>query len=136
MNKKSYVVAAITVFVLMSALGWLLHSVVLNELYEMTNSVWRDEVSRGGLKPIMFFNYFVVSFVFAYLFTRGHRNKGWAEGVRFGLIFGLVMATSGAIEKFVMLDVPLQLALGWFMGTLFTYMILGLFNALIYTAKD
>ena len=132
MNTRLYIIASLAVFAVLVSLNWLLHGVVLSELYEMSKSVWRNEASREVFTPLLFLNYFVVSFVFVYLFTRGYRNKGWAEGVRYGLVFGLVIATSGTIEKFVLIDVPARLALGWFMGTLFSYMILGLVTAVIY----
>ena len=132
MNKKLYIISSLAVFVVIVALNWLLHDVVLSELYEINKSVWRNGATRDVFAPLLFIDYFVVSFVFVFLFARGYRNKGWAEGVRYGLVFGLVMATSSAIEKFVLIDVPARLALGWFMGTLFEFMILGLVTALIY----
>lgn len=135
MNTKLYVVASLAVFVMLAALSGLLHGVVLSDLYEFTKGVWRSDASKEIFEPLLYFNYFVVSFVFVFLFTRCYRNKGWAEGVRYGLFFGVVMASSGAVEKFVMIDIPASLSLGWFMGTLFTYMILGLLTALIYRPK-
>jgi len=135
MNRKLYIVAALAVFVLMAVFGWLLNEVVLSQLFDITKGVWRSQMSRESLYPLLFLEYFVVSFVFVALFIRGYRNKGWAEGVRFGLVFGAVIATSSAIEKFVLLDIPLQLALGWFMGILLEYMIVGLVMALIYREK-
>ena len=135
MNRRLYVVAALAVFVLMAVFGWLLNSIVLSELYDITKGVWRDQTSREALYPLLFLNYFVVSFVFVALFVRGYRNKGWAEGVRYGLVFGLVVAVSSSIEKFVLLEIPVQLSLGWFMGILFEFMIMGLVVALIYRQK-
>jgi len=136
MNRKLYIIAALAVFVLMAAFGWLLDGVVLSQLYDITKGIWRDQASREALTPLLFLNYFVVSFVFVALFVRGYRRKGWAEGVRFGLVFGLVIATISAIEKFVLLEIPVQLALGWFMGILLEYMIMGLTIALIYRDKE
>ncbi len=136
MNRKLYIVAALAVFALMAVFGWLLNGVVLSELYDITKGVWRSQESRVSLYPLVFMEYFVVSFVFVALFVRGYRNKGWAEGVRYGLVFGAVMATSSSIEKFVLLDIPVQLALGWFMGILLEYMIMGVTVALIYKEES
>jgi len=136
MNRKLYVVAALAVFALMAVFSWLLHGIVLSELYDITKGVWRPQVARESLYPMLFLNYFVVSFIFVGLFVRGYRNKGWAEGVRFGLVFGALIAVSSSIEKFVMLEIPVQLALGWFMGILFQFMIMGLVVALIYRQKQ
>jgi hypothetical protein len=132
MNRKRYLLSVLAVFVALVATYQLLHGVVLTELYEITKETWRSSSSKEFLLPLSFFSHFVISVGFVFLFVRGFRKKSWAEGVRYGLVFGMVIATAGSIEKFVMLDVPARLALGWFMGTLFQYMILGVITALVY----
>ncbi len=132
MNRRLFIIAGLAAFVLMAVFDWLLNVVVLAELYEISKGVWRSRSAQEALYPLAFLNYLFISFIFVALFVRGYRNKGWAEGVRFGLIFGAAIATSSAIQKYVLLEIPVQLALGWFMGLLFIYMILGLIVALIY----
>ncbi|MCG8527361.1 MAG: hypothetical protein MI748_13330 [Opitutales bacterium] len=132
MKTKPFIIGSLATFVTVAVLNMLLHGVVLSKLYEITKDVWRVEGVRGGMMPLMYLSYLLISFVFVYLFGCGYRGKGWAEGVRFGLIFGMAMAFAGTIEKFVYLDIPVRLALGWFMGTLFQYMIMGMITAVIY----
>jgi hypothetical protein len=136
MNRKLFLVATLAVFAQLAIFGWLLNGVVLSELYGITKGIWRTEEARSALLPLLFVNYFVVSSVFVSLFIRGYRNKGWAEGVRYGLVFGMLIATLISIERFVMLEIPVQLAVGWFMGTLFGYMIMGLTVAMIYKEPE
>jgi len=132
MNTKPFIIGTLVACLTFAALHGLLHGVVLSDLYEITKGVWRSENARNGMLPILIPYYLVICLGFVYLFARGYRGKGWAEGVRYGLVFGFVMATAGSIEKFLLLDIPARLALGWFMGTLFQYMIMGIMTAVIY----
>jgi hypothetical protein len=131
-NSTRFILSTLVVFLVLATLGWLLNEVVLSGLYELSRGVWRAESDRSPLVPLLFLNYLIISIVFVYLFARGYRGKGWAEGVRFGLVFGLAVASAITIERFVGLDIPARLALGWLMGTLFQFMLMGLATGLLY----
>jgi hypothetical protein len=132
MNTHRLTFTILVVFVLLSGLSWLLHDVVLGGLYEMSKGVWRQESAQEALRPLLWVSYFLVSIAFSLLFARGYRGKGWAEGVRYGLFFGFAMASALTAERFVSVEVSARLALGWFIGTLFTYMMMGVAAALVY----
>ncbi len=132
MNMPRYFLASLAVFVVLTALHVFLHGFVLRELYELTQDVWRSQEQMNTLVPLLYGSYVLTSLIFVYVFAKGYQGKGWAEGVRFGLMFGLLIGPLTSVFTYIAVDVPARLALGWFLGSIFTYLILGLVAAAIY----
>lgn len=134
MNVKRYFAATFAVFAVSVALSYLVHGVLLQSTYTSIHGVWRPDIeSKMWINSV---NYFVLSFVFVYLFVKGYEGRGIMEGVRFGLLMGLIFATPAAYGAYVIIAIPYSLALEWFLYGMAQTVIIGAVTAAIYKPAE
>lgn len=110
MNTTRFIIASIAVFVFVFVFEFVVHGVLLRDAYEATAQLWRP---REEYKmPFMLLSQVSFAAIIAFIFTLNYEDKGLAEGFRFGLYIGLLLA-SLEIATYSYLPVPLSLALAW-----------------------
>lgn len=124
--------AALAVFLVGQGWNYLIHQVWLAPLYGATASVWRPEADMMAKMPLMFVTGAIFSLFFVYIFSRGYQGGGPAEGLRYGLVIGMFYSLPVAYENYVVLPIPYDLALKWFLAGLAGCVVLGLVAALVY----
>ncbi len=107
MNIKRFVGAAFGVFASSQIYGFIEHGLILNQTYISLKEVWRPDMQDKLW--IMTITSFVFSFFFVYVFTKGYEGKGLFEGVRFGLIIGIMMNVVGMFNQYAIYPIPLSL---------------------------
>jgi hypothetical protein len=130
MNTKRFVLASLAVFVAGMILDYLVHMVILKGAYESLAAIWRQEMN--SLMWLMYVGSLIFAFLFVYIFTKGHENKGIMEGVRYGLIIGLFFILPTASGQYAMYPIPFSLAVQWFVYGLIEFIIFGIIAAIIY----
>ncbi len=134
MNVKRFIIASIVIVVLFIATDFLIHAVLLGPVYMALENLWRPNMEK--LMWIMNVGKLLFSFLFVYIFIKGYENKGILEGIRFGIIMGLLMHGLGSTAQYVVYPVPGSLALKWFIFGMIQYIIFGIAVSLIYKPKD
>jgi hypothetical protein len=74
----------------------------------------------------------IMIFMFCYIFTKGYEGLGIMEGVRYGLMVGLMMAGAMAIDPHVIFPLPSDVAVVWLLTGVGTLMLGGAVFAAIY----
>jgi len=133
MNIKRYVIAGIAVFATFQVCDMVIHGRLLMKDYEALASMWRPDMM--SLMWIMWITCAVLSFLFAYVFVKGYEARGMLEGVRYGLIVGLMMNGVGAFNQYVLFPVPFVLAVKWFVFGMIEFILAGAVVAAIYRPK-
>lgn len=133
MNIKRFFGASIAVFVANQLMDLIIHGVILGKTYETMVNVWRPDMDSKMW--IMTVSSFIFAFLFVYIFTKGYENKGIAEGIRFGIIVGLLMNVVGMLSQYAVYPVPFSLVLQWFVFGMIQFTIYGIVAALIYKPK-
>ena len=131
MNVKRFVIGCVVTWVVVQALGFLIHTVFLGETYGSMAEVWRPEAEMMAKTWVMFLTSMLWTVLFCYIFTRGYENKGVMEGVRYGFLIGLFWLPV-AYENHVIFPIPISLAHVWAITTIATCMIYGAVFAAIY----
>ena len=123
--KKKIVTASIVVFVLFILMDYLVHGLLLSGLYAETASLWRAPEVLGGLMWIFWVVDAAMAFLLVWLFAKGwEAGKPWlGQGVRFGLVLGLLFSLPMGFSMYAMLPIPLALGLGWFASGLVTFVV-------------
>lgn len=129
---KTFWIGFVVVYVVGNILGFLVHAVLLGDIYASLAGVWRPEEQMMSLMWIMYVTALVYVFVFCYIYTKGHEGKGVMEGVRYGLLMGLFMSTPMAFDSYSVYPVTFNLALLWFITGVIQWMIAGAIFAAIY----
>jgi len=133
LNIKRFIIAVISVFVCFPVLDFLIHFIILGPTYQEYKDLWRPDMMSKMW--IMYITSFVLSFLFVYIFKKGYEGKGLAEGIRYGIILGLLINTLGAFNQYAVYPVSFSLALKWFIYGMIEFIICGMVAALIYKPK-
>lgn len=125
MNKKIWIGFVVT-YILIEVLDYLVHGVLLGPIYDWLNRSFIGLYRPEGMKLYIFFitNLFF-SFFFVYIFSRGYEGKGIIEGIRYGLIIGLMVALPSAYAEYAMHPIPYSFGLKLFLYGTVEYMIAG-----------
>ncbi len=132
MKNKTFWIGLIVVYIVMQALGYVIHEVMMGDTYEKLASIFRPEAEMMDMMWMMMVSGAVMMFMFCYIFTRGHEGKGIAEGVRYGVLIGLLMAGPMAIDQYVIFPVPGNVAMIWLISSIASLTIAGAIFAAIY----
>ena len=120
MNKK-VMMGALRVFVWMAVWEAIVNMGLLSEDYMATAQLWRPQAE---MKIYIFYIIYVfVAYFLSTIFSKGYEGKGTAEGVRFGLYVGLLMAVPMAYGTYAVMPIPYALALKWFVFGLIEYVV-------------
>ena len=109
MNAK-FLIAWLVAFVLMFLGGFVVHGVLLHDLYE-TTGLMRPEAEAQGLMLFMVLAHVLMAGAFVWIYARGVENKPWlGQGLRFGLAVALLCGIPMFTIYYVVQPTPGELA--------------------------
>ncbi len=116
MKTKRFALASAAVFVVFAILEGIIHGVLLADIYQQTSSIWRPENDIQRNMWLMWLGYLIFAPVFVLIYSKGYEaNKGGLpQGIRFGLITGMLLSASQSLGWYVVLPIPGVLAFWWF----------------------
>jgi len=118
MNTKRLGLASLAVFAVIFILEGLIHGVLLADLYQQTASIWRPQSEMRGLMWLRSVGYLIFAPVFVLIYIKGYEaNKGGVgQGVRYGLIIGILLSAPESLGWYTVLPIPGTLAFYWFVA--------------------
>ena len=133
LNTKRFIIAVIAVFVSFQILDFIIHFIILGPTYQEYKDLWRPDMMSKLW--IMYISSFILSFLFIYIFAKGYEGRGLAEGIRYGIIIGLLIYAVGALNQYAVYPISFSLAVKWFVYGMIEFIICGIVAAWIYRAK-
>jgi len=130
MNVKRFIIASIAVYLVFQVLDFIIHGVILADTYKELANVWRPDMM--SLMWIFYIAGLLFAFLFVYIFIKGYEGKGILEGVRYGIIIGLLMNVIGMFGQYVMYPLPFTLIILWFISGMIESILGGIAAAAIY----
>lgn len=123
---KKMGLTVIVVFVVFTALSFVIHGVLLQPLYMQAPQLVRAQQDAQSHFPFMLLAFLIFSVVFVWIYTRGLEAKPWlGQGLRYGLAMWLIASVSryliyfavqpwrGAVAAFqIVLELIMMLLLG------------------------
>ncbi|MEE8513733.1 MAG: hypothetical protein V3S73_03305 [Gammaproteobacteria bacterium] len=131
MNMKRFLIACVVVFIFIFAYEWLFHGVLLRDLYAETPTLWRGQANMQGYLHWLHIGQLWFAVLFCLIFVKGYENKGLGEGIRYGLLIGLLFIGPNLIIYAVQ-PLPAILVVAWSIGGLIEMIIAGLIAAALY----
>jgi Na+/proline symporter len=138
MNTKRFIIAFVVVFVVLEVTNYIIYMGILHSAFtsDMYRNIFRPEEEMNRMVWISLLMDLVWSYFFAFFFVKGYENKGWMEGLRFGVYMGIFYMLVLSIQFYVMLPVEFGLVLQMFIYSFIQVLILGVVTSLIYKAKE
>jgi len=126
--------AALAAWVVYLGVGPLVNNVLLADLYAQHARVFRPQaemnVAFGPAAALAGF------FVFAYAYAKGYEGgAGVVEGLRFGVVVGLLLAAFSVAWNYVVLPVSGALAAAWIVDVIVEMAIYGAVVGLVYKPR-
>lgn len=137
MNVTRAIITGILLSILFIFLEFLVHGVMLNNIYMQTASVWRPDAEMMSMMYLMTIAEALFAFFYAIIFAVGFDvNKPAAgQGFRFGVLMACLFAPYSALSSYVILPIPAMLAVYWFVADVVVMIVLGIVAGLIYKAR-
>jgi hypothetical protein len=112
--KKKSLYAVVAVFVLWSLMDFLLHGVLLSDLYAATASLWRppSEMRHGLLHVVRLISALCYVGIYACLVS----EKSMGRALRYGVLYGVAAGVGMGYGSYAVMPIPYYLALAWFLG--------------------
>ena len=132
MNTNRFLLSILAGFIFIFGTDFVIHTIWLDADYKATASLWRSEGEMQRRFFIMIFAHVLGAIAFMYIWAKtGWRRRSIADGCFFGFWMGL-FAQVGTIILYVVMPMPKELALKWFLVGLAQAVLLGALAALIY----
>jgi hypothetical protein len=133
MNIKRLIFAIIAGWVVIFATDFLIHELWLGPLYQATKALWRPEAEMHTHICWMFLAQFLIVATFVLVWAKGFAGRSLGAAISFGLLMGVFQQT-WAIILFVVMPLPAELAVKWFLAGLVQAVLLGVVTSLVYKA--
>ena len=132
MNVKRFAIACVVVYLVNQVLGFLVHGLWLDPVYQAHAGVFRTPEEIQGLYWVMLVTSAVFTVGFCYIFVRGYENRGVMEGIRYGALIGIFFSVPQAYDSYAVYPIQYALALKWFLSGVAMCIVYGIVVALIY----
>lgn len=138
MNFARVGLAALAAWAVYLALGFLIHDVMLADLWAalQRDGVARSSATANALMPLAMGLALPGALAFAYAYAKGYEGgPGLQEGLRFGVLVGLMLVTFGLVWNYVTFRLPLQYLTSIAVATVIQFAALGMVVGLIYRRR-
>jgi hypothetical protein len=133
MNLPRVAVAAVVTWVVYLCVSYLVHAVLLTDLYMQFRSVMRPEDQANAILPVGFVFALVGFFAFAYAYAKGYEGgNGLQEGLRFGVIVGILLCCFAKIWEYMVWPVGGTLLMAWLVDLIVEFALYGMIVGLLY----
>jgi uncharacterized membrane protein YagU involved in acid resistance len=131
MNIKRLLVSTLVSFIVVVVFDYIVHHILLMPIYHDTAHLWRDSEQMQSLMPVMFLSQLLFAFAFVLIFSQYYENKGIAEGARYGLFIGSLLAAL-QLGTYVYMPVPAILTGAWMLSMVVWGLLAGVALALVF----
>jgi hypothetical protein len=135
MNFARVALAALAAWFVYLALGFLIHAVMLNDLWQalMRDGVARSATNSNAMMPMGFALALPGMFAFSYAYAKGYEGgPGLQEGLRFGVLVGIMLVTFGLVWNYITFPLPTQYITSTAVATIIEFGAIGMVVGLVY----
>jgi hypothetical protein len=133
MNFARVAIAAVVSWIVYLGVSFLVHAVLLKDIYMQHAGSMRPEAEANAILPIGFGFALVGFFAFAYAYAKGYEGgNGVQEGIRFGVIVGILLCCFGTIWDYMVWPVSPILAALWMVDHVAEFALYGMIVGFIY----
>jgi len=134
MNFSRLALAAVSAWVLSLVIGFVVNTWLMADIYQAHAHVFRPEAEMN--LPLGFGVQIVAFFAFAYMYAKGYEGTaGVQEGLRFGVLVGLIVIGFATVWSYVTLPVSGTMGVYWTVDVLLEMAIYGAVVGLVYRPR-
>jgi len=126
---KRPLIAVVVIFMAWSVLDFVIHGLLLKEMYAATASLWRPMEEMN--MTLMYIVTLAYTVCFVAIYDVLVSEKSITTGIKYGALFGLAAGISMGFGSYTFMPIPWSLALSWFTGTLVEAIVAGFLVGII-----
>ncbi len=133
MNYPRIALAAVAATVVDALYGFLVYGNLLSNQFAMFPGVYRAADTQGAYMPILFGGVFIAMIGAAVIYAKGYEGgSGLSEGLRFGVLIGLVAVGYSVIVTYAIANIGRHLAASLAVAGFAEWVIAGVVIGLVY----
>jgi hypothetical protein len=133
MNFARIALAAVVSWIVYLGVSFVVHTMLLRDMYLQHVSSMRPETAQNAILPVGFVFALVGFFAFAYAYAKGYEGgRGAQEGLRFGVLVGILICCFRVIWDYMVWPVSLQLTVAWMIEYILEFALYGIIVGAIY----
>ncbi|HKQ31413.1 MAG TPA: hypothetical protein VJS66_09025 [Burkholderiales bacterium] len=134
MNVKRWLLASVVALVFISVFGYVVHEVLLADLYKQTASAWRPEADMDRMMWMMSLGGAIFALAFTWIYAKGYEasKAGLGQGLRFGVYIWVLTSVAFNLSWYVILPIPAVLPVYWTISGLIESLGMGAIVGLLY----
>ncbi len=134
MDLKRWLLAAVGAFVVVFATEFVIHHLWLGEFYKAHAQWWRPEAEMNSMMHLMLLAQIIFAALLPMVYAKGYESgkSGVGQGVRFGVLIGLLMTVPMSLMNYVIYPYPSSLIINWVLGGMVEYILAGAVIGLLY----
>ncbi|HTK29845.1 MAG TPA: hypothetical protein VL309_09855 [Vicinamibacterales bacterium] len=133
MNYTRIVVAAVAATIVDAVYGFVVYGNLLTAQFSAYPGVYRAPATQGAYMPILFAGIFIAMLAASFIYAKGYEGgSGAAEGLRFGIVLGLVAVGYSALVSYSILNIGRRLGVSMTCASLVEWIVAGLVIGLTY----
>ncbi len=134
MNFPRLALAAVAAWLVSIGVGYLVDAYLMADIYAAHAHILRPQESMN--LPLGFAGQLGGFFVFAYMYAKGYEgSSGVQEGLRFGVLVGLLLIGFSVTWNYVVLPVSGTLGIDWVVATLLEMALYGVIVGWLYRPR-
>ena len=133
MNPKRVLLSSLVLFLFALIWNGVLHGVILKEVNALVGSLKRENFSDMLVYSILMT--YGITLLFSIGYDRIRRSGKLKEGMLYGLAFGLLAGLLVDLNQYLIYPIPARVALSWFLGGIFEFMVYGIIVARIFHSE-
>ncbi|MDZ7290924.1 MAG: hypothetical protein ONB44_14840 [candidate division KSB1 bacterium] len=133
MNIKRWLLGSLAVFVALTVMEYVVHTLILKTVYEQTSQLWRRPEMQKAMIGWRGLGYALFALLLGFLYTRSQMHKGViGDGLRYGFYLGLLAFIPFNLMQYTLLPLPANLVLAWMIFGVIESLLCGLIFSLCY----
>jgi hypothetical protein len=133
MNYPRIITAAIAATVVDAVYGFVVWGQALSFEFARYPDIYRPSADQTAYLPLMFVGVLIGMFFAAWIYAKGYEGgSGLLEGLRFGVLMGLLIGAYGAGVNYGIMRIGKRMALAYGAGWVGEWILVGLAIGLVY----
>ena len=133
MNYGRLAMAAVAATVVDGVYGFVVYGNILSGEFARYPAIYRSSETQTQFLPLMFAGILFAMLVASYLYAKGYEGgSGLQEGMRFGVLIGLVMVGYVAGVNYAIMNIGRRMAAAYALAGLVEWVVVGMVIGFIY----
>ncbi|MDD9912886.1 MAG: hypothetical protein OXR68_04660 [Alphaproteobacteria bacterium] len=118
--KPQIIIGMVIMAVWFTVVAWVWHGMIMADMYQQTANLWRPHPEMQSMLGWLNGGIILMAVIAAIIFKAGFTNTGWREGLRFGILFTLLV-TGVMMITYATQPVPAKILQMWVIGDFISY---------------